>query len=103
MPVLFGDDEDQAIRALIQSRVSVGVEESNVYVFAAPTRGSKKWLRGNDCMNKVLKKIEDKISREDRFNRTAQILCHSNSSGRSNRKRFKVAGRAYGARFGSTS
>ena len=42
VPVLFGDDEDQAIRALIQSRVSVGVEESNVYVFAAPTRGSKK-------------------------------------------------------------
>ena len=59
VPVLFGDDEDQAIRALIQSRVSVGVEESNVYVFAAPTRGSKKWFRGNDCMNKVLKKIED--------------------------------------------
>ena len=25
-----------------------------MYVFAASTRSSKKWLRGNDCMNKIV-------------------------------------------------
>ena len=47
----------------------VGVEDSNVYVFADPTRNSKKWLRGNDCMNKILNQIEG-LKSPDRFGST---------------------------------
>ena len=55
---LFAEDENNAIKVLIQTRSLVGVEDRNVYVFAAPTRNSKKWLRENDCMNKILNQIE---------------------------------------------
>ena len=47
-------DEVLAIQSLIQTRDSVGVVAANPYVFAAPSRGSKKPLRGNDCMRHVL-------------------------------------------------
>ena len=58
VPVLFAEDENNAIKVLIQTRSLVAVEDSNVYLFGAPTRNSKKWLRGNDCMNKILNQIE---------------------------------------------
>ena len=59
VPVLFAEDENNAVKVLIQTRSSVGVEDSNVYVFAAPMRNSKKWLRRNDYRNKILNQIED--------------------------------------------
>ena len=38
---LFAEDENNAIKVLIQTRSLVGVEDSNVYVFA-PQRKTKK-------------------------------------------------------------
>ena len=55
---LFAEDENNAIKVLIQTRSLVGVEDSNVYVFAAPTRNLKTWLCENDCMSKILNQIE---------------------------------------------
>ena len=66
LPVLFVEDENNAIKVLIQTRSLVGVEDGNVYMFAAPTRNSKKWLRGNNCMNKILNQIEG-LKSPDRF------------------------------------
>ena len=57
VPVLMNHDEVLAIQSLIQHRESVGVVTTNLYVFAAPSRGSKKPLRGNDCMRHVLAKL----------------------------------------------
>ena len=48
----------KAIEALIARRDSVGVSDQNKYVFAAPTRGSAKHLRGPDCLNTVVGKVE---------------------------------------------
>ena len=42
------------IEALIRTRNLVGVQKENKYIFAAPTRGSLSYLRGNDCMAKVV-------------------------------------------------
>ena len=42
VPVLFAEDENNAIKVLIQTRSLVGAEDINVHVFAAPTRKSKK-------------------------------------------------------------
>jgi len=59
VPVLLNKEEVLGIQALIQYRGNVGVIASNLNVFAAPTRGSKKFLCGNDCMRKVLQYIPD--------------------------------------------
>jgi len=58
VPVLINHEEIKAIEVLIGFREAVGVASNNLYVFAAPTRSSKKSLRGNDCMRKVLSKLE---------------------------------------------
>lgn len=47
----------EAIEALIACRDSVGVLHVNKYVFVAPTRGSVKHLRGPDCLNAVVGKV----------------------------------------------
>ena len=80
---LFAEDENNAIKVLIQTRSLVGVEDSNVYVFAAPTRNSKKWLRGNDCMNKILNQIEGLKLPETWFNAIAEIFRNHNTVSRS--------------------
>ena len=59
VPVLMDNDTIMAIEALSKYRTVVGVLPGNIYIFAAPTRSSKKPLRGNDCMNKVLQSIPD--------------------------------------------
>ena len=59
VPILLGADEIAGIETLIEYRNVVGVLSSNVFVFAAPSRGSKKALRGNDCMRKVLQQVSD--------------------------------------------
>lgn len=43
------------IEALIRTRNLVVVQKENKYIFTAPTRGSLSYLRGNDCMAKVVK------------------------------------------------
>ena len=59
VPVLFSHDEEVALESIIKYRLQVGVDEANVYVFGAPTKGSKRPLRGNDCMRKLLEQIPD--------------------------------------------
>ena len=54
VPVLISQLELSAINALLECRGTVGVWKDNVFVFAAPTRSSKNYLRGNDAMCKVL-------------------------------------------------
>ena len=46
------------IEALNATRHEVGVNTENKYIFAAPTRGSKGYLRGNDCMYAVVQKCQ---------------------------------------------
>ena len=57
VPVLMNHDEVMAIHTLIQHREIVGVVSKTPFVFAAPTRGSMKPLRGNDCMRHILSKL----------------------------------------------
>ena len=40
-------------------RSAVGVNKANIYLFATPSKGSIRPLRGNDCINNVLKKIKN--------------------------------------------
>ena len=48
-----------AMEALLLHRKTVGVVEENIYLFATPTKGSLRPLRGNDCLNNVLKTVGD--------------------------------------------
>ncbi len=54
--ILMDKDVVKAIATLISHRDAVGVVPENKYVFAAPTRGSKKYLRGPDCLNSIVGK-----------------------------------------------
>lgn len=56
VPILLTAEVKQAIETLNGIRNLVGVHPDNKYVFAAPTRDSKRHLRGNDCLNAVLKR-----------------------------------------------
>ena len=47
-----------AIEILISTRSAVGVSAENKFVFAAPTRGSKKYLRGPDCLSRIVNNLE---------------------------------------------
>ena len=42
---------------LVKHRAAVGVDQSNRYVFAAPTRCSKNFLRGYDCLSAVVDRL----------------------------------------------
>ena len=42
---------------LDQAQESVGVNPENKYIFAAPTRGSKNYLRGYDCLSAVVDRL----------------------------------------------
>ena len=55
VPVLMDKVVVAAIDALIQKRGEAGVAKDNKYVFAAPTRGSMKHLRGPDCLGAAVK------------------------------------------------
>ena len=59
VPVLYNQDEEEALNTLIKYRDTVGVAEGNVYVFAAPTRNSLRPLRGNDCIRKVISDVPE--------------------------------------------
>ena len=59
VPVMLNIDEVHGVQALINHRSTVGVAPGNLFVFAAPTRGSNKSLRGHDCMKKVLDSVLD--------------------------------------------
>ena len=59
VPVLLSKIDEDAIAALIEFRSSVSVLQENVFVFAAPTRDSKNFLRGNDGICKVLKAVTE--------------------------------------------
>ena len=54
-PILLTKDTKTAIEVLIAKRDDVGVNKDNQFIFAAPTRGSLKFLRGNDWIAGVLK------------------------------------------------
>eukprot|EP00112_Aurelia_sp_Birch-Aquarium-sp1_P004128 Seg1469.8 transcript_id=Seg1469.8/GoldUCD/mRNA.D3Y31 product="hypothetical protein" protein_id=Seg1469.8/GoldUCD/D3Y31 len=58
VPILMTKEIVKSIEALIASRDSVGVSDENKYVFAAPTRGSAKHLRGPDCLNTAVSKVD---------------------------------------------
>ena len=64
VPILFNKVEEEATELLIRTRDAVKVDSSNICVFAAATRGSKKPLRGNDYMTKVLKHVPELKSLE---------------------------------------
>ena len=58
VPVLMTGEVVQAINVLIKTRSVVGVSRENKYIFAAPTRGSKKYLRGPDCLSAIVKQVD---------------------------------------------
>lgn len=58
VPVLLTCVEESAIEVIIRYRDAIGINKENLYVFAAPTRDSKNFLRGNDVMCKLLKDIK---------------------------------------------
>lgn len=57
VPVLLTSVEEKALDLLVKFRSAIGINEKNLYVFAAPTRDSINFLRGNEVMSKVLKGI----------------------------------------------
>ena len=59
VPVLLTKIDIEAISALIKWRSKAGITQDNVFVYAAPTRNSKHFLRGNEVMRKVLSKIDN--------------------------------------------
>ena len=61
MPILMTEESVAAIEVLIESRAKVGVNDANLYVFAAPTRGSKNPLRGYQCISNVVSRIPDLV------------------------------------------
>ena len=54
VPIMLTADVIYAIQCLIRTRVTVGVNKDNKYIFAAPTRDSKSHLRGHDCLANVV-------------------------------------------------
>ena len=57
VPMLISKETETAIQLLIDTRKIVGVSPENVFVFAAPTRKSKKALRGSKCLSTVIGRI----------------------------------------------
>lgn len=57
VPMLISKETETAIQLLIDTREIVGVSPENVFVFAAPTRKSKKPLRGSKCLSTVIGRI----------------------------------------------
>ena len=53
MPVLLSKETKTAIQLLIDTQEIVDVSPENVFIFAAPTRTSKKALRGSKCFSNV--------------------------------------------------
>eukprot|EP00794_Sanderia_malayensis_P001368 gene1368-1512_t len=58
VPILMTAEIVNAVNALIKTRDNIGVHPENRYIFAAPTRMSKKFLRGPDCFNSVVKQLD---------------------------------------------
>eukprot|EP00794_Sanderia_malayensis_P021033 gene21033-23086_t len=54
VPILMDKSVVAAMDALIKERNAVGVSEENKYIFAARTRGSKRYLRGPGCLAAVV-------------------------------------------------
>jgi hypothetical protein len=59
VPILLQPSEITAINVLVSTRIEVGVAAQNPYVFAAPTRGSLKPVRGCRCFLTVLKNLPE--------------------------------------------
>ncbi len=58
VPVIMTKEIVKAIEALISTRNSVGVAPENKFIFAAPTGGSLKYLRGPDCLSAVVNHLD---------------------------------------------
>ena len=58
VPILMTQEIVIAIECLIATRGEIGIPEENKYIFAAPTRGSMKYLRGPDCLNAVVGSLD---------------------------------------------
>lgn len=58
VPILMTPEIVDAMKILIEARQLVGVNPGNKYIFAAPTRGSLKYLRGPDCLGAVVKQCK---------------------------------------------
>lgn len=58
VPIMLTADVTKAIECLIRTRITVGVNTDNKYIFAAPTRESKSHLRGHDCLANVVARCE---------------------------------------------
>lgn len=56
--VLLSKVELEALDALVAKRNYVGVLKDNVFMFATPTRSSKRHIRGNDAMKNIIKSVE---------------------------------------------
>ena len=54
---MLSKDVTKAMDCLIATREHAGVNKDNRYVFAAPTRGSLNYLRGNDCLAAVVDRL----------------------------------------------
>ena len=61
---MFNKLEEETTELLIRTRDAAEVHSSNIYVFASPTCGSNKPLRGNDFMVKVLEYVTELKSPE---------------------------------------
>ena len=61
VPILLTPELVKAVDALVATRTEVGVEVKNIYVFAAPTRGSCKPLRGYQAITNVIKRTPDLV------------------------------------------
>ena len=69
VPMLLSKETETAIQLLNDTRERVGLSPENVLVFAAPTRKSKKALRGSKCLSTVLGRIPS-LQRPDLINST---------------------------------
>ena len=58
VPILMTNEVAKAIKCLIATRSTVGIPKENKYIFAAPTRGSMKYLCGPDCLNAVVSSLD---------------------------------------------
>ena len=58
VPILMTPETVKAVEMLIETREQIGGSKDNKYVFAAPTRGSRKFLRGPDCLSSVVEQYD---------------------------------------------
>lgn len=58
VPIILTPVVVKSVKLLIKTRSDVGVVKKNRYVFAAPTRNSLKFIRGNDCLAAVVKRCD---------------------------------------------